>query len=393
MAFRPVSRNREQNTVWCNHAEDLAMSTTTTHFVGLDVHKDTIAIAYARANTRNDPVFIGATEFSPGQVKKALRKLGSPVSIKICFEAGPCGYGLARALLDYGFDCEVIAPSRVARQPADKIKTDRRDALLLARLHRAGELTSVVIPDPRDEAIRDLVRARDDAVVARRRARQQLNAFLLRQGKRYTGGRAWTKRYQLYLSRLMFEDPILHSVFAETRLALTAADERVQRTEQALRDHVVDWRWYPTVRALMTMRGLDFLAATILVAELGDFRRFPSAAALMSYVGLVPSEFSSGPHQRRGAITKTGNRHVRRILVEAAWNYRFPARLGETLQPRQIGQPTKIVDIAWKAQLRLCKRFRKLKARGVHHNKICTAIARELIAFAWDIARRTDPLL
>lgn len=365
---------------------------TISHYVGLDVHKDTIAVAYATANTREDPVFIGTTEFSPGKVKRAVSRLGSPASMKMCFEAGPCGYGLARELLSLGFDCEVIAPSRVARQPSDKIKTDRRDALLLARLHRAGELTPVIIPDPRDEAVRDLVRAREDAVVARRRARQQLAAFLLRQGKRYTEGKAWTKRYQLYLSRLQFEDPILYAVFAQNRMAQAAADERLVRAEQVLRDHVVDWRWYPVVQALMTMRGIDFIAATILTAELGDFRRFPNAASIMSFVGLVPSEFSSGTRQRRGAITKAGNRYVRRILVESAWNYRFPARMGETLQPRQVGQPQEIVDIAWKAQIRLCHRFRKLKARGVHHNKVCTAIARELIAFAWDIARRVEPI-
>lgn len=365
---------------------------TISHYVGLDVHKDTIAVAYAKANSRSAPVFVGTTEFSPGKVKRAISRFASPEAVKICFEAGPCGYGLARELISSGYDCDVIAPSRVARQPSDKIKTDRRDALLLARLHRAGELIPVVIPDPRDEAIRDLVRAREDAVVARRRARQQLGAFLLRQGKRYTEGKAWTKRYQIYLSRLQFEDPIQHTVFAESRMALTAADERLARAEQALRIHVVEWRWYPVVQALMTMRGVDFTAATILVAELGDFRRFPSASSVMAYVGLVPSEFSSGSRQRRGSITKAGNRYVRRILVESAWNYRFPARLGETLQPRQIGQPKAVVDIAWKAQVRLCHRFRKLKARGVHHNKACTAIARELIAFAWDIARRIEPI-
>jgi len=318
----------------------------TTHYVGLDVHKDTIAIAYANAHTRDEPIFLGTTEFSPGRVKRAVRKLSSPESIKVCFEAGPCGYGLARELIAYGFDCEVIAPSRVARQPSDKIKTDRRDALLLARLHRAGELTPVTIPDPRDEAIRDLVRAREDAVTARRRARQQLAAFLLRQGKRYTEGKAWTKRYQTYLSQLKMEDDILHTVFTENRLALTAADERLERAELALRNHVQNWRWYPTVQALMTMRGIDFLSATTLVAELGDFRRFPSAPAIMSFVGLVPSEHSSGTKQRRGAITKAGNRYVRRLLIDAAWNYRFPARLGETLQPRQFGQPKDIIDIA-----------------------------------------------
>lgn len=368
------------------------MTSTVTHYIGLDVHKDSIAIAAADASSRAQPTFVGTTQYSPKQIRKALSKVGIPTEMRLCHEAGPCGYGLARELRALGLDCEVIAPSRVARRPADKIKTDRRDAILLARLHRAGELTPVIIPDPNDEAVRDLVRARADGVNARRRARQQLAAFLLRHGQRYTGGRAWTKRYQLYLSRLTFENPIHHTVFGEARLALTAADSRVERANQSLRDHVEHWRWIDTVRGLMTLRGVDLIAAATLVAELGDFRRFASPPALMSYVGLVPSEHSSGNQQRRGRITKTGNQHARRILVESAWSYRFPARIGETIQPRLVGQPQDIVDIAWKAQLRLCKRFRKLKARGVHHNKVCTAIARELLGFVWDIGNRTSPV-
>ena len=367
------------------------MTETTTHYVGLDVHKDTIAIAVAQANSRAQATFIGTTQYSPKQIRKALRKIGAPAELRLCHEAGPCGYGLARELRSLGFECDVIAPSRVARRPADKIKTDRRDAILLARLYRAGELTPVVIPDPNDEAIRDLSRAREDAVNARRRARQQLAAFLLRHGRRYTGGRAWTKRYQIYLSRLKFENPIHHTVFGEARLALTAADNRVERTNQALNDHVENWRWIDTVRGLMTLRGVDLVTATTLVAELGDFRRFTTPSALMSFVGLVPSEHSSGSQHRRGRITKTGNQHARRIMIESAWNYRFPARIGETIQPRLVGQPQDIVDIAWKAQLRLCKRFQNLKARGVHHNKVCTAVARELLGFVWDIGTRISP--
>lgn len=367
------------------------MSDTVTHYIGLDVHKDSIAIAAAKANSRAQPTFIGTTQYSPKQIRKALCKVGTPSEMRLCHEAGPCGYGLARELEVLGIACDVIAPSRVARQPADRIKTDRRDAVLLARLHRAGELTPVIIPDPNDEAMRDLVRAREDAVNARRRARQQLAAFLLRHGQRYTGGRAWTKRYQLYLSRLKFDNPIHHIVFGEARLALTATDNRVERANQALSDHLENWRWIDTVRGLMTLRGVDLIVATTLVAELGDFRRFACPSALMSYVGLVPSEHSSGNLQRRGQITKTGNQHARRILIECAWNYRFPARVGETIQPRLVGQPQDIIDIAWKAQLRLTKRFRKLKARGVHHNKVCTAVARELLGFVWDIGNRTSP--
>lgn len=302
---------------------------TITHYVGLDVHKDTIAIAYAHANTRTDPVFIGTTEFSPGKVKKAVSKLASPASIRICFEAGPCGYGLAGELIFFGFDCEVIAPSRVARQPSDKIKTDRKDALLLARLHRAGELTPVVIPYTHDETIRDLVRTREDAVVARRRARQQIAAFLLRQGKRYTEGEAWTKRYQLYLSRLKLEDDILHTVFTESRMALLAADERLLRAEQALRNHVLEWRCYPVIQALMTMRGIDFWSRRRWLRNSGTtgvFHRLLPLCRLWDWFLL-----STQVAQDSGAINKSGNRYVRRMLLEAAWNYRFPTWLGEAL--------------------------------------------------------------
>ena len=360
-------------------------------YVGLDVHKETIAIATACAGFRDAPRFVGVTRHSVVSVTKALGKLGPPSELSLCYEAGPCGYGLVRKLHERGYHCEVVAPSRVARQPADRIKTDRRDALLLARLHRAGELTPICVPSPEDEAVRDLVRTREDAVSDQRRARQRLKSFLLRQGHAYSGKR-WGPRHQVFLSKIKFEAPSHHVVFTEYRLAVRFATERVERLDAELRAQTKDWRWLPVVKALMTMRSIDFLSATTIVAELGDLRRFPHPRELMGYLGLVPSEHSSGPKRCQGTLTKTGNTHVRRILVEAAWNYRLPARIGESLQPRLEGQPQVVIDMAWKAQLRLCRRYRRLRARGLHQNKTTSAIARELSGFIWDIARQVSPL-
>jgi transposase len=356
-------------------------------FVGLDVHKDSIAIAYAAADFRQAPRFLGTTAYSVISLTKALSKIGKPSELSVCHEAGPCGYGLFRSLQQKGYAIDVIAPSRVARQPADRIKTDRRDALLLARLLRSAELTPIVVPEPKDEAIRDLVRTREDAMHDRGRARQRLKSFLLRQGHSYTG-RRWGPTHQLFLSKIKFADPAHHIAFTEYRLAVHVRTECVERLEVALRAEVQSWRSLPVVHALMTLRGIDFLSALTIVAELGDLRRFPHPRELMGYLGLVPSEHSSGPTQHRGGLTKTGNTHVRRILVEAAWNYRFAARIGESLQPRLEGQPQHIVAIAWKAQVRLCARFRRLRSRGVHHNKVTAAIARELCGFIWDIGRQ-----
>jgi transposase len=367
------------------------VSTNIKAFVGLDVHKDSIAIAYAQADSREPPRFLGTTPYSVISLTKALAKIGKPAELSVCHEAGPCGYGLVRALRGRGYATEVIAPSRVPRKPANRIKTDRRDALLLARLHRSAELTAIVVPEPKDEAIRDLVRTREDAMHDRQRARLRLRSFLLRQGHSYTG-RRWGPAHQLFLSKIKFEDQSHHIAFTEYRLAVHFRTECVERLETALRTEVQSWRSLPVIKALMTLRAIDFLSATTIVAELGDLRRFSHPRDLMGYLGLVPSEHSSGPRQHRGELTRTGNTHVRRILIEAAWNYRFAARVGESLQPRLEGQAKEIVTTAWKAQVRLCSRFRRLRARGIHHNKVTAAVARELCGFIWDIGRRV-PLI
>jgi len=363
------------------------MSKTITSFVGLDVHKDSTAIAVAEAG-RENPRFIGTVGSELGQLLKALRSLGKPETLLVLYEAGPCGYGLARQLRSRGYSCEVVAAGKIARRPGERIKTDRRDALTLARLGRSGDLVKVIVPEEPDEAMRDLSRAREDAVRARLKARQQLKALLLRQGHRYSGKSSWTLAHERYLARVSFPYPAQEIAFAEYRQAVREGHERVERLTEALRTQSQQWRLKPLVAALASLRGIDFVAAVTLAAEIGDFRRFARPCELMGFLGLVPSEYSTGNTRRQGDITKTGNSHARRVLVEAAWNYRFPARISRILQTRQEGQPQAVREIAWRAQLRLAHRYRRLSARKLHPNKVCVAIARELAGFLWDIARQ-----
>jgi len=363
-----------------------------TGFVGLDAHAESTAIAVAEAG-RVAPRFVGTVGPRLAELTKALSKLGRPQSLCVVYEAGPCGYTLARELTRLSYRCEVVAPSRIPHRPGERIKTDRRDALNLAGLARAGELVPVTIPDERDEAIRDLSRARVDAVRARLKARQQLKALMLRHGRRYSGKTSWSAAHERYLAQVSFAHPAQDIAFTEYRQAVSEGEARVQRLSQSLTQEVEHWRMHALVSAVMTLRGLDLIAATTVVAELGDLRRFARPRELMGYVGLVPSEHSTGSKRRLGAITKTGNGHVRRVLIEAAWNYRYPARLSRALQLRQERQPAPIRAIAWRAQLRLNHRYRRLKARGLQHNKICVALARELAAFVWDIGQHVGPAL
>lgn len=362
------------------------MNEPTTVFVGLDAHADSTAIGVAEPG-RTAPRFVGTVGARFAELTKALGTLGQPSNLMIVYEAGPCGYALARELMRAGYHCEVVAPSKVPRRPGDRVKTDRRDALMLASLARAGELTAVKVPDERDEAVRDLSRARIDAVRARLKARQQLKALLLRHGRRYTGKSSWTAAHERYLATLSFAHRAQDVAFVEYRQAVSEGQARVQRLSETLAQEIEHWRMRPLVYALMSLRGVDQLVATTLVAELGDFRRFAHPRELMGYLGLVPSEHTSGERRRLGAITKTGNTHARRVLIEAAWNYRFPARITYSLQKRQEKQPAHIRAIAWRAQLRLNHRYRGLRARGLQHNKICVAIARELAGFVWNIGQ------
>ena len=352
--------------------------------VGLDVHKDSIAIAAADPGRAPGRV-IGKITQDVSQLLKQLAKLGAPEQLHVVYEAGPTGYGLQRALTARGYTCDVIAPSQIPRRPGDRVKTDRRDCLQLAECSRAGQLRAVWVPDPADEAIRDLSRAREDAVNSRTQARQQLKAFLLRHDVRYAGKTAWSLAYYRWLAALNFGDGAAQTAFTEYWLAVQAADERVSRMSQALLASVEGWRFASVVSALQALRGVETITAIGLVAEIGDLSRFEHPRKLMGYLGLVPSEHSSGDRVARGSITKTGNSHARRLLTEAAWHYRFSARIGRTIERRQEGLPENIRAIAWKAQLRLTRRFAALQARGLQKNKACVAIARELTGFVWAI--------
>ena len=358
-------------------------------YVGLDVHKDSIAIALADAG-RGAGRLIGQIAHDVPKLLKALGKLGQPGALHVVYEAGPTGYGLQRALSAKGYRCEVIAPSLIPKRAGDRIKTDRRDCLRLAELARAGELRTVWIPDAGDEAIRDLSRAREDAVNARTQSRHQLKAFLLRHEVRYRGKTAWTKTFCRWLGELNFGDASSQTAFTEYLLAVQTADQRLERLTKALTAAVAGWRFESVVAALQALRGIDVVSAIGLVAEIGDIARFEHPRKLMAYLGLVPSEHSSGERVRRGSITKTGNAHARRLLTEAAWNYRFPPRIGRAAQARQenLAEPIKV--IAWKAQRRLSGRYARLNGRGVHHNKVCVAVARELAGFVWAIAQASS---
>jgi transposase len=367
------------------------MKETITSFVGLDIHKNSVCIAIAEAN-RAAPRFVGTINPLPSELCKTLRRQRCrPESTLLVYEAGPCGYGWVRYLRRQHWRCEVIAPSRIARTPNEKrLKTDRRDALMLARQVRAGELTNIVVPDERDEAMRDLSRAREDACAARLRIRQQMKAMLLRLGRDYVRYKSWSQAHERHLATIRFEHPAQEIAFNEYRQAAREACERVERLTEALRELCESWRMKPLVQALMCLKGINFVSAVTFVAEIGDLARFAHPRALMSYLGLVPSEFSSGARRRQGGITRCGNQHARRMLVEAAWNNRFKAQISRCLQVRQEGQPKAIREISWKAQLRLSKRWRRLAmGRKLHQNKICVAIARELAGFVWDVARHT----
>lgn len=359
-------------------------------FVGLDVHKESIAIAVA-AEGREPGRIIGTIAHDLPKLLKQLKPLGAPAQVHVVYEAGPTGYGLQRELTRRGYECEVIAPSLIPKRAGERIKTDRRDSVRLAELSRNGELRAIWVPDPAHEAIRDLSRAREDAVNARRQARQQLKAFLLRHDTRYPGKESgWTKGFYRWLGTLNFGESASQTAFTEYQLQLEAADQRIDRLTKGLEDSIVGWRFEPVVAALRALRGIDTVSAVGLVAEIGDIQRFDHPRKLMGYLGLVPSEHSSGERISRGSITKTGNAHARRLLIEAAWAYRFKPRIGRRAQLRQETLEAPIRATAWKAQLRLSKRYAALNARGVHINKVCVAVARELTGFVWAIAQQIN---
>jgi transposase len=303
------------------------------------------------------------------------------------YEAGPCGSWLYRYRRKNDYDCWVVAPSLIPKKAGDRVKTDRRDAMQLARLARSGDLTAVYVPKGQDEAIRDLTRAREDAISALKDTKCRLKAFLLRHDLRYTGRANGGPAHLRWLSAVVCPTPTQQIVFQEDVRAVHEHTERLQRLEQELHEHVKAWRLSPVVEALQALRGVQFTVAVTLVADMGDLTRFDTPRALMKCLGLIPSEDSSGEQRRQGSMTKAGNTHARCVLVEGAWASRDPAKVSRHLQRRLETQPNIIPDISWKAPVRRCKRYRRLVSRGKHANVVTVAIARELAGFMWAMAR------
>jgi transposase len=368
------------------------MQRQTELFVGLDTSKTKISVALAEEGREGEVRFLGHIDNRPEVVRRLVSKLSNKHrKLLFCYEAGPTGYGLQRQIAELGHDCTIVAPSLIPKRAGEHVKTNRRDAVTLARLHRAGELTAIWIPDPEHEAIRDLVRAREAAMADLREKRQHLQSFLLRHGRVYPGLRPWTQVHARWLSSLIFAHPAQYLVLREYRQAIADAEARLERLTQQVTEQVPSWAMAPAVEAYQTMRGVAFITAVTFVAEVGDVRRFETPRQLMAYLGLVPSEHSTGEHVRRGAITKAGNPRARRVLIEGAWTYRYPARLSRSLQVRQESASSVVQAIAWKAQVRLCARYRRLMAAGKRQTLVTTAIAREMAAFLWAIGREVEP--
>jgi transposase len=368
------------------------MRNITEAFVAFDTSKLRNAVAIAEAGRAGEVRFVGEIDSSPAATSKLVKKLAAKYErLTFCYEAGPTGYGLYRQITHLGQECVVVAPSLIPRKPGDRVKTNRRDAKSLAKLLRAGELTPVWVPDERHEAMRDLSRARQAAVEDLLRKRQQVSSFMLRQGRSYPGKKTWTKMHMRWLASQKLDHGEQRIAFEEMLLAVRQAEERIKRLEEAIRAAVPDWSLAPVVTALMAMRGIDLVSATIFLAEIGDLSRFQSPSELMAYLGLVPSEDSTGDIVKRGPITKAGNRRARRILVECAWSYQYPPRVGSDKQCRVAAAPEAVREIAWKAQCRLHARYRALVRRGKLKTVAVTAVARELAGFIWAVNREIAP--
>jgi transposase len=365
------------------------MSQSSTLFIGMDVHKDSIAVAYVAPDHGAEVISLGSIGTRQCDIDQLIRKMQSKAKHLIfVYEAGPCGYWLYRYLSKKDHDCWVVAPSLIPKKPGDRVKTDRRDAVQLARLARSGDLTTVYVPKVEDEAIRDLTRAREDTISDLKDAKVRLKAFLLRQDIRYVGRANWGPAHLRWLSEVVCPTPAQQIVFQEYVRAVNEHTERLQRLEQELQEQVNAWRLHPVVEALQALRGVQFTVAVTMVAEIGDLTRFDTPRELMKFLGLIPSEYSSGEQRRQGSITKAGNTHARKAVVEGAWAYRYPAKVSRHLQLRLEKQPKMIQDLSWKAQVRLCTRYRRLVSRGKHANVVTVAIARELVGFMWAIAKQ-----
>ena len=360
-----------------------------TYYIGLDVHSEKTAIAYALEGSRDEATYYGKCGGSVPNTEVTLRRLAKKLEVnfkdlKVCYEAGPTGFVLARRLIHLGLECIVIAPTKTERKPGEKVRTDRRDAKKLAKLFRNGDLTPVYIPPASDEAVRDVCRARTDAVDDLTRTKQRLKAFLLRNGYRPQGAN-WSQKYMRYLRELVLADPNQKIVLEEYLQAIDTGIERVARLETKMFDLLEGWEWKRVVHALMAFKGFKEVAAMITISELGDLTRFKHPRQLMGFLGLVPSEDSTGERRRQGAITKCGNSHARWLLIESAQAYRSSPKVSANLSKRQQGQSRVVKELSWRAQNRLSGRYRRLKLRGKRENKVIVAVARELCAFLWEL--------
>jgi transposase len=360
-------------------------------FVGIDVAKARNAIAIADGERGGEIRYLGEVEASTESMRRVIKRIAARhPRAHFCYEAGPTGYGLYRLITALGHACMVAAPSLIPRKPGERVKTNRRDAVALAKLLRAGDLTPVWVPDEGHEAMRDLMRARAAAVENLRVHRQQVSAFMLKHGRVFPRKTTWGARHLRWLQEQVFDHPAHQIALQEMVEAVRISSERVERLEAVIEEFVPTWSLAPIVYALQALRGIDLVVAVTFVSEIGDIRRFDNPRQLMGYLGLVPSERSTGDTVRRGGITKTGNRRVHHMLVESAWTYRHPPRIGKRKLYRLAAAPPKVREIAWKAQSRLTARYRALSGRGKRTTVVCTAIARELAGFMWSVAREAQ---
>lgn len=361
-------------------------------YVGVDAAKAKHAVAIAESGRSGEVRYLGEIEATPAAVERLVRKLEKRYGrLHLCYEAGPTGYGLHRQITAMGHTCEVVAPSLIPKRPGERVKTNRRDAITLARLLRAGELTGIWVPDDIHEAMRDLVRAREAASEDLRKKRQQLQSFLLLHGRIFAGRKAWSAAHTRWLANQKFEHPAQQIVFQDHVDVVRDAGERLTRLDAQIKELVPAWSMATLVAAYQAMRGVSLIVAVTFAVEVGDVRRFDTPRQLMAFLGLVPSERSTGDSVKRGGLTLAGNRRARRVLVEGAWSYRHPARVTETIRPRLDDLPKSVRDIAWKAQVRLSKRYRRMTGAGKKAPIVIAAIAREMAAFLWAIGCEVEP--
>lgn len=357
-------------------------------FVGLDTHKDFTEVVTIddQRDCHHQP--LGRIASNRQAFTKLARRLQSKhpnATLHFVYEAGPCGFWIYRLLTSLGHLCYVVAPSLIPKKPGERIKTDKRDAIKLARLMRANELSPIYVPEADDEAVRDLSRAREAACHDLKRAKHQIKSFLLRNFINYGGSANWGPKHRRWLAEIILPHPAQQIVLQEMVHTLNERTQRLNNLNNELAHIVSQWRFYPVVKAIQAMRGVSLIIASGLICELGDLTRFDHPSKLMAYIGLVPSEHTSSDKRRLGSITKMGNTRARRLLVEGAHSYRYQPKVSVEMEKRQQGLPQEIKDIAWQAQLRLCRRYQRLMHRGKHRNIVVVATAREIVAYLWEI--------